>query len=76
MVPLLQVAQYPRVFIHDPVLYLGPRLAYLRAYKPGGAGGQQAFVAAHADGWELPMHCTGQFVSQLVPPNRIPAPFC
>lgn len=32
---LPQVAQYPRVFIHDPVQYIGPRLAYLGAFRPG-----------------------------------------
>lgn len=34
-VGLERVAEYPRVFGHDPVTYLGPRLAYLRAYNPG-----------------------------------------
>lgn len=33
-VGLGRVAEYPRVFGHDPVTYLGPRLAYLRAYNP------------------------------------------
>lgn len=31
-----QVVRYPRVFIHDPVQCIGPRLAYLAAFKPGG----------------------------------------
>ncbi|PSC70887.1 PIGMENT DEFECTIVE 191 [Micractinium conductrix] len=29
-----KVAQYPRLFIHDPVQYLGPRLAFLKVYSP------------------------------------------
>ena len=29
-----QVARYPRVFVHHPANYTGPRLAYLRAYAP------------------------------------------
>jgi hypothetical protein len=29
-----RVARYPRVFIHDPVQCIGPRLAYLAGYKP------------------------------------------
>lgn len=33
-VGLDRVAEYPRVFGHDPVTYLGPRLAYLKAYSP------------------------------------------
>ena len=30
----LQVVRYPRVFVHHPARYTGPRLAYLRAYAP------------------------------------------
>lgn len=33
-----QVAAYPRVFLHDPVRYIGPRLAYLKTFSPGGVG--------------------------------------
>ncbi|KAL4448238.1 hypothetical protein ABPG75_005457 [Micractinium tetrahymenae] len=33
-ISLDRVVEYPRVFGHDPVSYLGPRLAYLKAYNP------------------------------------------
>jgi hypothetical protein len=29
-----RVAAYPRVFTHDPLTVLGPRLAYIKAHQP------------------------------------------
>ena len=33
-VPLPRLVAYPRLFVHDATYVLGPRLAYLRSYKP------------------------------------------
>lgn len=34
-IPYQRAVQYPRVFLHDPANYTGPRLAYLKAHQPG-----------------------------------------
>lgn len=34
-VPLAAVVNYPRIFYHHPANCIAPRLAYLKAHKPG-----------------------------------------
>lgn len=46
---IAQVVRYPRVFIHDPVQSIGPRLAYLSAYKPGHLKHQLVSLLSRSD---------------------------
>lgn len=34
-VPLSEIIEYPKVFWHDPSNYTAPRLAYIKAHRPG-----------------------------------------
>lgn len=81
-VGLDRVAEYPRVFGHDPVTYLGPRLAYLKAYSPGrlqasrACGGPTPRRAARGAG-QAPRRCgVGGAGSRARLTRRCPAAAC